>query len=441
MILKNSQVLMLMIVSVVFVIPTFQQFPSIGPQYFNITNGAATPLRNCLDVVSGGPPKDGIPSIDDPEYLTHDEFVSSFSDDYFQSLQVIGIVVNGEARAYPIDIMNWHEIVNDQIDGHAYSITYCPLTGSGIFYSTDSINESTLGTTGKLYENNLVFYDRLTDTWWGQMLNIGLCGPLAGSSLEMLPVVHASWKTWEAMYPNTFVLSRNTGHDRDYDVNPYAGYDTSGSIWFYTTYTRNMYPYNLFHPKEITHVFIRNQQPFLFPHDELKQNSIVNIPDSENLEPLVTVHDLVSGLTQTFRSRLSNGEQLLFQLHDNAGLSQGDTFGLTVFQDVNTRSIWNMKGEAIAGPLKGTILDRYPSYDAYWFSTVVHFPNALIFVNDSFIENIGGSLENITLPILDQADAVNEAFLINALGVVIISGAMIPLLLVVVQNRRRRHDE
>ena len=410
-----------------------------GLHFFAISNATATPARSCLDVVSGGPPKDGIPAIDHPQFVSHDEFVSSFTEGYLETLEVIGVVVDGEARAYPIDIMNWHEIVNDKIKENHFSITYCPLTGSGIFYSTDSINGSTLGTTGKLYENNLVFYDRQTDTWWGQMLNLALCGPLAGSSLEMLPVVHVSWKIWETMYPDTVVLSRNTGYDRDYDVNPYAGYDTSGSIWFYTTYTRDLYPYGLFHPKEVTHVAIRNFQPFLFPQAEIEKVSVVNIPDPNNLEPLATVHDRTVGFTQSFKARLATGEELLFQSYeDSEDLPSSETFGLTVFQDVETGSLWNMKGKAIDGPLKGTTLERYPSYDVYWFSAVVHFPNALILVNNSFIENIGGSLENINFTAVNQQKLDNDSFLIDSIGFIVIVGALSPLILVMVRDRRSR---
>ncbi len=342
-------------------------------------------LVPCDRIVSGGPPKDGIPAIDNPKFISIEEFESQYIDENFGNLLVIGIVINGEARAYPYDILNWHEIVNDVFDGVHYSITYCPLTGSGILLRTEIINGSTLGTTGKLYENNLVFYDRQTDSYWSQMLTLGITGDYMGTELSVEAATETTWNTWKAMHPNTKVLSRDTGHVRDYDRNPYAGYDASSSIWFPTSFDRNKEPYNLFHEKSKTLVIrSADDQAFLFPFPELAKKPVINTKIGN--QDVVIAYDEVNNLALPFKAKLNESSTLTFSLGDGSNLDSSLTMGLMVLED-NSGTIWNIKGEAISGPLKGMKLERYEdAYNAYWFAATALYPNAIIFLSNGTVQ-------------------------------------------------------
>lgn len=177
------------------------------------------------NLVSGGPPKDGIPAIDEPVYVSAEEAEAK---GYVTGDELVfGIVRNGEVKAYPQSIMYWHEIVNEEFNGEKVSITYCPLTGSVIGYK--GVN---LGVSGELYNSNLVTYDRATDARIPQILGVGVEGKLEGRKLEQVHVIVTEWKDWKEKYPETRVLSRNTGYDRDYDRTPYPGYDEALRVWF-----------------------------------------------------------------------------------------------------------------------------------------------------------------------------------------------------------------
>jgi hypothetical protein len=322
-------------------------------------------------------------------YLAADDFTGSPDD------TVLGIVIDGKAQAYPIDIMNWHEIVNFRISDQPYSLTYCPLTGSGILYDTSSVDGSTFGTTGSLWENNLLMYDRITDNWWSQMLNLAICeGDHLGKSLAMEPIVETTWSNWKALYPETEVLSRNTGYFRDYNRNPYPGYTTSSSIFFTTSY--DYLNDNFYHQKEMTLILEINDNRTLYPHAELSNDVVVN--SMINDQPVVIVHGGDS-LVVPFSARLTNGTVLDFSRsgQDNLGFDQ--TRGLTVFQD-QTGTIWNLRGEAIVGPLKGEKLDRLAAYNAYWFAAKTFFNEASIYISESDDER---------LPITNTSDYVETA--------------------------------
>ena len=170
-------------------------------------------------LVTGGPAKDGIPALDAPTYVTNPHL----DDD----ATVFGIVVGSQARAYPQNIMYWHEIVNDEVGSEMLSVTYCPLTGSVIAY-----RDVNLGVSGALYNSNLVMYDRATDSLWPQILGQAVVGARKADVLDTYPVVVTTWGQWKALYPHTLVLSEDTGYDRDYNRSPYPGYEQMLRVWF-----------------------------------------------------------------------------------------------------------------------------------------------------------------------------------------------------------------
>jgi len=175
-------------------------------------------------IVSGGPPKDGIPALTNPSVETA-KLAGRWLND---GDQILGIVINSKARAYPIRILNWHEIVNDQIGKELLVVTYCPLCGSGMAFKT----EDQFGVSGLLYQSDVLLYDRKSESLWSQLMMQAVTGPRTGEKLPQIAVEHTSWKKWREQHPDTTVLSRNTGYRRDYARNPYSGYESVSGTYF-----------------------------------------------------------------------------------------------------------------------------------------------------------------------------------------------------------------
>ena len=193
-------------------------------------------------ILSGGPPKDGIPALDEPK------FIPAESVDYLEDEdRVLGLVIDGQAKAYPINILNWHELVNDRVGTVNYVVTYCPLCGTGAVFDAE-VNGQVLdfGVSGLLYNSDVLLYDRQTDSLWSQIKGQGISGIFAGVELTWLPVTHTSWQRWQQDYPESLVLSEETGFERDYRRNPYGNYDKSKRLYFPVEHEDN----NTFHPKE-----------------------------------------------------------------------------------------------------------------------------------------------------------------------------------------------
>lgn len=178
---------------------------------------------------SGGPPKDGIPAVDEPQYES-----AASADAWLEANDVVfGVDYEGEVFAVPQRILVWHEIANETIGGDHLSITYCPLTGTAIGYKSPSLqaHDPSLGVSGKLVNSNLIMYDRATDSYWPQILGGAITGEEAGEQLDEFPIVWTTWEKWKTKYPETRVLSRETGFLRNYNQggDPYGSYlDESG---------------------------------------------------------------------------------------------------------------------------------------------------------------------------------------------------------------------
>ena len=174
------------------------------------------------EILSGGPPKDGIPSIDDPSFIPVVQ-----AKQYADTEPVIGLSINGDARAYPLQILMWHEIVNDSIGGVPVTVTYCPLCNSSIVFERE-LDGVVLdfGTTGKLRNSDLVMYDRQTESWWQQFLGQGIVGSMTGKVLKVIPSRMESFERFKKRAPYGKVLVPNSPHMRSYGANPYVGYDS-----------------------------------------------------------------------------------------------------------------------------------------------------------------------------------------------------------------------
>ena len=208
-----------------------------GVQIYNDSRSGPSGTRPYLDgnwlipqneVLSGGPPKDGIPALLNPEFISANAASYLENDDL-----VLGYKNGDDIRAYPHDILDWHEIINDEINGEKIVITYCPLTGTGIgWLGMTGATDFTFGVSGKLYNTNLIPYDRETDSYWSQIRLDCVYGSKKGDKIEPIQLIETNWGTWQQMYPTTKVVSTNTGYTRNYGSYPYGAYKTSDLLLF-----------------------------------------------------------------------------------------------------------------------------------------------------------------------------------------------------------------
>jgi hypothetical protein len=218
----------------------------------------------------GGPGKDGIPAIDVPRFAPASEI-------RFLRPQepVVELVVGGRARAYPLQILVWHEIVNDRIDGVPVAVTFCPLCNTAIAFDR-RVGSRTLdlGVSGNLRNSDLVMFDRQTESWWQQFGGLALVGDLAGARLRKLPARIVGWATFRAAHPNGLVLTRETGHPRSYGANPYPGYDDVSSPPFF--HARNSGDDRL--PAKERVVFLeRGGEAAAVPYSTLARRPVVSV--------------------------------------------------------------------------------------------------------------------------------------------------------------------
>jgi hypothetical protein len=195
------------------------------------------------EIKSGGPPKDGIPAILKPEFVSAEKAGKTFLNN---SDRVLGIEIEGVTKAYPIKILNWHEIVNDKIDGKNIIVSFCPLCGTGmVFDGSVRGQEMTFGVSGLLYQSDMLLYDHMTESLWSQIKSEAVAGPMMGAKLKLISSTHTTWKQWRKLHPKTLVLSTKTGFRRNYDRDPYKGYDKRPGLMFPVGKLNRDY-----HPKE-----------------------------------------------------------------------------------------------------------------------------------------------------------------------------------------------
>lgn len=231
-------------------------------------NPADASRIDLAELLNGGPPKDGIPSIDNPQFDT------AQTTPFRQDELVIGVVVNGEAKVYPLGILNWHELVNDRLGGVNISVSYCPLCDTVVAFER---NKTTFGVSGKLYQSCLVMYDRADDTLYSQPWAMGVVGDQVNRSLSTIPAVKTTLGAWLGQYPDSQILSTDTGYRRDYQRYPYGSYYTDENIVFPVRHQDRL----ALHPKAIvSYIWEADAQTphnrfsgasAQFPHDELKQ--------------------------------------------------------------------------------------------------------------------------------------------------------------------------
>ncbi len=300
------------------------------------------------EFASGGPPKDGIPAIDDPMFASIED-----ADGFLEPNEPVAVVeVGDETRAYPIQILIWHEIVNDEIAGEPVTVTYCPLCNSTVAFDRE-VDGRVLdfGTTGKLRRSDLVMYDRQTESWWQQLTAEAIVGELTGSKLEVLPSQILSWKQVQGQHPDARVLTRDTGFSRDYGVNPYLGYDEPGTQPFLLEEDAN----NRLPPKERVTSLKSGDSAVVYPFSRLEQEAPLN--DEVDGEPIVVLFDpdVASALdTEQIADGRSAGAAAVFERRlGNRILTFEAGPQSAQLRDRQTGSVWDSGGTAISGPPGG----------------------------------------------------------------------------------------
>jgi hypothetical protein len=319
-------------------------------------------------------PKDGIPTLDAPGY----EQVAAAT--WLHPREpVIAVEIGGVARAYPLRIMTWHEIVNDELGGEPISVTYCPLCNSAVAFRRPEIDgeTATFGTSGALFRSNLLMYDRVSDSLWPQLTGIAARGEMAGARLLRIPSPIVSWESFREAFPDARVLSRETGFDRPYGENPYPGYDTDESPSFDVDLDVD----ERLPPMERVLGVRANDGVTAYPFSRLEaragHDGLATIEDSLGGRPIVVIwkRGTVSvldddsivdsrdvGTAVAYSSKVRG--KAVHLVDRNGRLSDG-----------GTNSTWNVFGRAVRGPLRGTQLEPVDTIEAFWFNWVAFHPN------------------------------------------------------------------
>lgn len=328
------------------------------------------PLVDPAELVSGGPAPDGIPAIDEPK------FVRQCSVDWLTADEpVLALEIEGDARAYPLRIMTWHEIANDTVGDVPVTVSYCPLCNTGIAYdrrAEDRVLD--FGTSGKLYNSALVMYDRQTQSLWSHFTAEAVAGLLTGTMLETIPVSTVSFADFRRAHPDGLVLSTDTGFDRDYGANPYSGYDDpDGSPFLFDGEADPALP-------EMTRVVgvLEGGEPVALVSERLVEERVVEFEaGGEALVALgkpgtasaLDASDVAEGRdvgsTGVFVP-VVNGQRLSFA-------AAGDEF-----TDDPTGSRWDILGRAVSGPLEGAQLERVQHVDTFWFAWSSFHPDTRV---------------------------------------------------------------
>ena len=350
------------------------------------------------EIISGGPPRDGIPPLDNPRFTTPTD-----ADQWLNGKEpVIALELDGDARAYPIQILVWHEIVNDVVGGVPVAVTFCPLCNSAIVF--DRRLDGTVydfGTSGNLRNSDLVMWDRQTESWWQQFTGEGIVGSLTGKKLSFLASSLISWEDFKAASPEGMVLSRDTGFSAVYGQNPYRGYDSTDDRPFlfdgpidgrFPAMERvaavtigeadAAFPFSVLEKERVVNYTVNGQDLVVFFEPETQSafgDPDYSIPFEREDNPFDPFDDppqnfSAVGATGVFDPEL-DGIKLSFR---PGGNPSGDDF-----VDVETGSVWNILGRAIEGPLAGQNLTPIVHANHFWFSWAVFKPDTKIYQGSS----------------------------------------------------------
>lgn len=299
-------------------------------------------------VVDGGPGEDGIPALADPL------FVNAGNAPLQPHELVIGVKDDVGMKAYPHDIMDWHEIANDTIMSEPAILSYCPLTGTAFLWKgSPAAADPTFGVSGLLYESNLILYDRETHSRWSQMLGQAVQGARQSEFAETMQVIESTWGTWRDMYPDTLVLSRSTGFSRNYDDYPYGSYRQNNRLLFGVSFRDER-----LHGKTRVVGIKADNISRAYPIDRFDAGIHIINEEFDGV-PIIVVGSSDRNFAAIYERTLIDGTILEFSALDGPG-------GV-VMQD-NEGNTWDLFGTAISGQRETDSLSRTDSYIAFWFA-------------------------------------------------------------------------
>ena len=309
------------------------------------------------EVFDGGPGKDGIPSIDSPQFskATSINFLAN-------SDLILGIEVNGVIKGYPHPILDQHEIANDLINDEHVAITYCPLTGTGIGWDREINGENTtFGVSGLLYNSNLIPYDRKTQSNWSQMKLESVNGDVKGQQIKTHQLIETTWETWKTMFPNSLVMNTNTSFSRNYGRYPYGDYKTSSATLFPVSTSNDSY-----HQKARVLGVIVDNNVRVYPFPEIPDTTVV-IQEEINGVKTVVVANSKTNFATVFESVKDNVSLTFTAVQNNLPIVMKDNEG----------NFWDIFGKATSGPRLGQRLNTnaFDAYIGYWFAWVAFYPH------------------------------------------------------------------
>jgi hypothetical protein len=323
------------------------------------------------DIISGGPPKDGIPAIDDPVFESIEAAATWLSD----RDPVIVFAEDENVRGYPLAILIWHEIVNDTVGERPVAVTFCPLCNASIVFDRTFGGEVLdFGTTGKLRNSDLIMYDRQTETWWQQFTGQGIVGKHAGEQLDFAASQVISFADFAAEFPNGQVLARPPV-SRNYGVNPYTGYDSTTQPFLFRGGVDDRLPAT----ERVAGVVLPGTVK-AYPFTQVAEVGSIN--DDVAGTPLVVFHKpgtasaLDSGAIAEGRDV---GSVAVFDRRSGDRTLTFTAAGDGTFTDAETGSSWNILGKAVAGELAGEQLTQMLAFDHFWFAWAAFHPQTELY--------------------------------------------------------------
>ena len=321
--------------------------------------------------------RDKIPPIDDPEYYTETEATGVF----FENEPVVTVIQDSIAKAYPLSILTYHEVLNDRSGDVYFTVSYCPLCNSAVVFNrrVEHLGKAYLldfGTSGMLRKSNLVMWDRQTETWWQQITGTGLTGELVGVELDMLPCQIISVSDFFKSYPGGLILSTRTGHNPKYGVNPYEHYDDTSTtnprlfdeepdprlpamervVHIFGKRTPKIYPLSLMRVEQVINDSHEGLDVVVFFKD-----GTVSILDNKQISESKTIGSV------TVYSPIVDGQKLIFKPVKNA------------YKDIQTGSLWNLTGQCIKGKYSGMQLKPVVYGNHFAFAWLYFYPETVIY--------------------------------------------------------------